>query len=88
MSIYQSKAVLLQPRSAALHFQVIQIFEKQNPRGLFRVIQLGGATRLFPENIIDIFESLFEHGSALKIDMGGSYGVGGELAQALAFPLF
>ena len=38
-----------------------EIFQKQQPRGLFRVIQLGRASRLFPENVIYILEGLLKH---------------------------
>ena len=41
--------------------KVVQILEKQNPGGLLGVIQLGGAPGLVPQNVVDVFESLFEH---------------------------
>ena len=44
--------VLLQP---------VEIFQEQQPRGLLGVVQLGGAARLFAQNIVDVFEGLFEH---------------------------
>ena len=40
---------------------VIAVFAEQHPGGLLGVIQLGGTACLFPEDIIDIFEGLFEH---------------------------
>jgi hypothetical protein len=41
--------------------QVVEIFEEQYPLGLLRIVQLGGAARLFPEDVIDILEGLVEH---------------------------
>jgi hypothetical protein len=40
--------------------QVIEIFEKEQPRGLLGVIELRSAARLFPEDIVDVFECLLE----------------------------
>ena len=42
--------------------QAVELFQEQEPGGLFRVIQLGGAVSLFPENVVDVLEGLFEHG--------------------------
>jgi hypothetical protein len=42
-------------------FQSVEIFQEQQPRGLLCVIQFGCASRLFPENVVDIFECLFKH---------------------------
>ena len=54
------------PLQLGLHclvlFQIINVFQKQQPGGLLGVVQLGGATGLFPENVVDVFEGLFEHG--------------------------
>ena len=47
------RLVLLQP---------IQVFEKEEPRGLLGVIELGRSACFFPENVVDIFEGLVEHG--------------------------
>jgi hypothetical protein len=41
--------------------QSVEVFQEQQPRRLLRVIQLGGAARLFPEDVVDVFEGLFEH---------------------------
>ena len=46
-------AVLLQP---------VEVFQEQQPGGLLGVVQFGGAAGLFPENVVDVFEGLFEHG--------------------------
>ncbi|MCU5784538.1 hypothetical protein MA04_03838 [Alcanivorax balearicus MACL04] len=45
----------------ALVLQIIQILEEEYPLGLFGVIQLRGATRLFPEHAVDVAEGLFKH---------------------------
>ena len=50
-------------------FDVVEAFQKQQPRGLLGVVELGGAAGLFPENIVDIFKCLFEHGVLLLLDM-------------------
>jgi len=42
--------------------QAVQKFQEQQPRGLLGVIQFAGATGLFVQNVVDIFEGLFEHG--------------------------
>jgi hypothetical protein len=42
--------------------QGVEVFQKEEPRGLFRVVELTGATGVFPEDIVDVFEGLFEHG--------------------------
>ncbi len=42
--------------------QGIEVFQKEEPRGLLRVVELTGATGVFPEDIVDVFEGLFEHG--------------------------
>ena len=42
--------------------QGVEVFQKEEPRGLLRVIEFAGATGVFPEDITDVFEGLFEHG--------------------------
>jgi hypothetical protein len=42
--------------------QGVEVFQKEEPRGLLRVIELAGATGVFPEDVVDVFEGLFEHG--------------------------
>jgi hypothetical protein len=54
-------------------FQSVKIFQKEEPGALLSVVQLAGATGLFPENVIDVFEGLFEHWVVLD----GSYEFGG-----------
>jgi len=43
-------------------FQRVEIFQEEQPRSLLGIVEFGGATRLFPENVVDILEGLFEHG--------------------------
>ena len=47
--------VLLQP---------VEVFQEQQPGGLLGVIEFGGAAGLFAEDVVDVFESLFEHAPA------------------------
>ena len=42
-------------------FQRIKIFQEKKPRTLFCIIKLAGATGIFPENIVNIFEGFFKH---------------------------
>ena len=42
--------------------QGVEVFQKEGLRCRFRVVELNGATGVFPEDIIDVFEGLFEHG--------------------------
>jgi hypothetical protein len=51
-------AILLEP---------VEVFQEQEPRGLFGVIQFRGATGLFPEDIVNVFEGLFKHGYLLRV---------------------
>ena len=43
----------------------VEVFQKQQPRTLLGVVQLAGTTGLFPEDIVDVFESLFKHSNTL-----------------------
>lgn len=42
-------------------FEPVEMLQEQEPRGLFGVVEFGGATGLLPKNVIDVFEGLFEH---------------------------
>jgi hypothetical protein len=42
--------------------QSVEVFEKKEPRCLLRVVEFAGATGVFPEDIVDVFEGLLEHG--------------------------
>ena len=41
--------------------------QEQQPGRLLRVIQLGGASRFFPEDVIYVFEGLFKHRFAFSV---------------------
>src|SRR5665213_4334711 len=41
--------------------KIVEIFEEQDPRCLFGVVKFGSAPSLFPQDIVDILEGLFEH---------------------------
>ena len=43
-------------------FECVEVFEEEQPRGLLGVVEFAGAAGIFPENVVDIFEGLFEHG--------------------------
>jgi hypothetical protein len=51
------RLVLLQP---------VQILQEQQPGGLFGVIEFGGATGLFAQVVVDVFEGLFKHGGMFR----------------------
>ena len=46
-------------------FQAVEVFQEQQPRGLFGVVQFGGAAGFFSEDIVDVFEGLLERGHGL-----------------------
>ena len=56
--------------------QIVEIFEEQQPGGLLGVIELGSAAGLFPEDVVDILESLLEHGWALAFSLDPERPVG------------
>ncbi len=60
--------------------KAVEVFQKQQPRGLFGVIEFSGAAGLFPEGVIDVFEGLFEHLLLLPFRI---YGVTGVICQFL-----
>ena len=43
-------------------FQLVEILQEQQPRGLLGVVQLGGAARFLAQVVVDIPEGLFKHG--------------------------
>ena len=47
--------------SRALSLEAVELFEKEQPRSLLGVIQLGRAAGLFAENVVDVPKSLFKH---------------------------
>ena len=42
-------------------FEGIEVFQEQEPGALLGVIQFTGASGVFPEDVVDVFEGLFEH---------------------------
>jgi hypothetical protein len=40
----------------------VEVFQKEQPRGLFGVVQLTRATGVFVQDVVDVFESLLKHG--------------------------
>jgi len=48
-------------RNESFCAQSAPVFEEEEPRGLFRVIEFAGATGILPEDVVDVFEGLFEH---------------------------
>ena len=42
-------------------FEGVEVFEEEQPGGLLGVVELAGATGVFPEDVVDVFEGLFEH---------------------------
>jgi hypothetical protein len=38
-------------------FEIVEILQEEEPGGLFRVVQFGGAAGLFPEDVIDVFKT-------------------------------
>ncbi|BDV38084.1 hypothetical protein DSM21852_13370 [Methylocystis bryophila] len=49
-----------------LLFEVVEIFEKEQPRRLLGVVELGRAAGLFPQHVVEIFEGLLEHVSLAR----------------------
>lgn len=47
----------------AVLFEAIEIFEEEEPGGLFGVVEFGGAARLLAENVVNVLEGLLKHGS-------------------------
>jgi hypothetical protein len=39
----------------------IEVFEKKQSGGLLGVVQLAGVSGVFVEDVVDVFEGLFEH---------------------------
>jgi len=63
--------------------QIIEVFEKQNPGGLLGIVELGGATGLFAQYVVDIFECLFKHLSTLPPNLEMIFSSRGASAKAL-----
>ena len=66
----EDEAVLLalQRRlSSLVLFQPVEVFQEQELGSLLGVVKFCGASRLFSENVVDVFEGLFEHGNLSNI---------------------
>ena len=46
-------------------FEGVEVFEEEEPGGLFGVVEFGGATGFFAKDVVDVFEGLFEHSERL-----------------------
>jgi hypothetical protein len=67
--------------------QRVQVFQEQEPRGLFRVVQFGGAASLFPEDVVDVFEGLFKHvRKPILVGNRGRVGLSRRTAHRSAIP--
>ena len=44
-------------------FEGVEVFQEEQPGGLLGVVEFAGAAGVFPEDVVDVFEGLFEHGS-------------------------
>ncbi len=42
-------------------FEGVEVFQEEQPGGLLSVVEFAGATGVFPEDVVDVFEGLFEH---------------------------
>lgn len=42
-------------------FEGVEVFQEEQPRGLLGVVEFAGATGVFPEDVVNVFEGLFEH---------------------------
>ena len=40
----------------------VEVFQEEEPGGLLGVVEFAGAAGVFPEDVVDVFEGLFEHG--------------------------
>ena len=65
--LFQNGRVLLPDQFGfgfAFLLKIFQILQEQQPGGLFGVIEFGGASGFFAEDVVNILECLFEHSSA------------------------
>ena len=42
-------------------FEGVEVFQEEQPGGLLGVVEFAGAAGVFPEDVVDVFEGLFEH---------------------------
>ena len=43
-------------------FEAVEVFQEQQPRALFCVVEFGGAAAFLAEDVVDVAEGLLEHG--------------------------
>ena len=55
-------------------FEAVEVFEEEEPGGLLGVVELGGAAGLFAEDVVDVFEGLFEHDGDEMGESGAFFG--------------
>ena len=56
-------------------FESVELFQEQQPRRLLGAIELAGAASILPQDVVDVFEGLFEHaGSFLREEARHSKG--------------
>ena len=58
---FKHEAVTAQMKTIEGLLEVVEVLQEQQPRGLLGIVELRGATRLFPEDVVDVLEGLFEH---------------------------
>ena len=46
--------------------QGVEVFQEQEPGSLLGVVELAGTPGILPEDVVDVFEGLFEHGLSLN----------------------
>ena len=42
-------------------FEGVEVFQEEQPGGLLGVVEFAGAAGILPEDVVDVFEGLFEH---------------------------
>ena len=62
----------------AVLFEGVEIFQEEDSRGLLGVVEFGGAAGLFAENVVNIFENLFEHGRPSGMEKNSYHSCGGK----------
>ncbi|MEN9632803.1 MAG: hypothetical protein RL077_1207, partial [Verrucomicrobiota bacterium] len=49
-------------RGGLVVFAGVELFQEEPPGGRLGGVEFAGAAGLFPENVVDVFEGLFENG--------------------------
>jgi hypothetical protein len=68
MGLIEDELVCLPDELALLRsllLEVVEVFQEEEPGGLLGVVQFRRAPGLFPEDVIKVFEGLFEHGTEI-----------------------